>query len=150
MNKFLIQVLVRFSLVLAVVGVMDSSTAFAQTDSSAPETSQINPTEVQKALAEAGFYKGAIDGIIGRKTRAAIRAFQEKNGLTADGKCGPKTWEKLKAYLEEATEMDTAQASLAPSQESTSLSLDEEYDTLPAIGPEPKLENDELKQKLIS
>lgn len=150
MNKFLIQVLVRFSLVLAVVGVMDSSTAFAQTDSSAPEASQINPTEVQKALTEAGFYKGAIDGIIGSKTRAAIRAFQDKNGLTADGKCGPKTWEKLKAYLEEATEMDTAQASLASSQESTGLSLDEEYDTLPAIEPEPKLENDELKQKLIS
>ncbi len=47
--------------------------------------------ELQGRLAELGFYKGAIDGIIGKKTIAAIKAFQKENDLTVDGVAGPKT-----------------------------------------------------------
>lgn len=38
---------------------------------------------------------GDADGIFGAKTYAALRIFQKKNGLTVDGICGAKTWEKL-------------------------------------------------------
>src|SRR3989338_5868863 len=101
---------VLFSLVLVVLCGTGFSPAFAELNSaSSQEVSQADPTEIQKALTEAGFYKGTIDGIIGKKTRAAIRAFQEKHDLTADGVCGPKTWEKLKAYMEEAQEIDAAE-----------------------------------------
>ncbi len=41
---------------------------------------------VQRELAAAGFYKGTIDGVIGRKTRQAIQAYQASQGLEADGK----------------------------------------------------------------
>lgn len=54
--------------------------------------------EIQACLKNAGFYKGEIDGIKGRKTRAAIRKFQEENGLVADGIVGKKTWEALTKY----------------------------------------------------
>ncbi|MDO8661865.1 MAG: peptidoglycan-binding domain-containing protein [Candidatus Omnitrophota bacterium] len=56
-------------------------------------------TEIQRALKNAGFYTGAIDGKIGAKTKKAIAAFQKANGLTGDGKVGPKTWGALSKYL---------------------------------------------------
>ncbi len=55
---------------------------------------------VQTALTHAGFYQGPIDGKIGSSSRKAIEDFQTQNGLVADGIAGPKTWEKLEAYLE--------------------------------------------------
>lgn len=41
---------------------------------------------VQRELAAAGYYKGVVDGVIGRKTRQAIASYQQANGLEADGK----------------------------------------------------------------
>lgn len=58
--------------------------------------------EIQISLKNAGFYKGSIDGIKGANTKKAIREFQEANGLTVDGKVGPKTWELLSRYAEGA------------------------------------------------
>jgi peptidoglycan hydrolase-like protein with peptidoglycan-binding domain len=55
--------------------------------------------DIQQALKNAGVYEGKIDGISGPKTKNAIEAFQSKAGLKADGKIGPKTWQKLKEYL---------------------------------------------------
>ena len=42
-----------------------------------------------------GYYTGAIDGIVGVKTKAAVKAFQRDNKLTVDGKYGPITDAKL-------------------------------------------------------
>ncbi|WP_078888143.1 peptidoglycan-binding protein [Streptomyces sp. NRRL S-118] len=36
-----------------------------------------------------------VDGIFGAKTEAAVKNFQQKNGLVADGIVGNKTWRKL-------------------------------------------------------
>ena len=47
---------------------------------------------VQKAL---GFTGDDVDGLCGAKTDAAIRAFQYKHGLVADGVVGLKTWMKI-------------------------------------------------------
>ncbi len=41
--------------------------------------------EVQKRLARAGYYRGAIDGVIGNDTRRAIRAYERGHGLPVDG-----------------------------------------------------------------
>lgn len=46
---------------------------------------------VQTKLKRWGYYTGSVDGIYGTKTKAAVKAFQKKNGLTADGIVGPKT-----------------------------------------------------------
>jgi uncharacterized protein (TIGR02594 family) len=47
--------------------------------------------DVQKALAAKGFDPGPIDGMMGPRTRNAIKAFQSSKGLVADGIVGPKT-----------------------------------------------------------
>ena len=41
--------------------------------------------EVQLKLVELGLYAGEIDGRIGSESRAAIRSYQQKKGLVADG-----------------------------------------------------------------
>lgn len=48
-------------------------------------------TEIQRALAIAGFDPGPIDGIMGAKTRAAVIKFQTAHGLEIDGIVGPET-----------------------------------------------------------
>ncbi len=50
---------------------------------------------MQKRLKELGWYSGSADGDFGPATEAAVKAFQKANGLTADGKAGEKTLEKL-------------------------------------------------------
>lgn len=47
-------------------------------------------TEIQRALNRLGF-DVTVDGVTGRKTRAAIRDFQRLAGLAVDGIAGPKT-----------------------------------------------------------
>jgi len=63
-----------------------------------PGRSREEIKKIQTCLRNAGFYTGQIDGIKGRKTRKAIREFQEANGLTPDGIVGKKTWELLNKY----------------------------------------------------
>ena len=58
----------------------------------------VTPVELQKALLRAGYDPGPIDGRLGKKSRSAVKAFQKKSGLTADGVVGEKTWAALKAY----------------------------------------------------
>ena len=58
--------------------------------------------DIQRALKNAGYYNGPFDGKIGSGTRAAIKQFQEDQGLSADGVCGRRTWSKLAPFLEGA------------------------------------------------
>ena len=51
--------------------------------------------KLQELLNARGYDCGAVDGIFGVKTRAAVIAFQKANGLSADGIVGPLTWGKL-------------------------------------------------------
>ena len=44
--------------------------------------------EVQRRLKLWGYYNGSVDGVFGAGTKAAVVAFQKKNGLTADGIVG--------------------------------------------------------------
>ena len=50
---------------------------------------------VQETLEERGFYDGAIDGIFGPATEAAVMEFQTSAQLAADGVVGPATWQAL-------------------------------------------------------
>lgn len=59
----------------------------------------IDTKQIQLALKNADYYQGAIDGVMGKHTRRAIRAFQRANNLSADGKVGKNTWAILKEYL---------------------------------------------------
>lgn len=46
---------------------------------------------IQTKLKRWGYYKGSVDGIYGSGTVSAVKYFQRKNGLTADGIVGKKT-----------------------------------------------------------
>lgn len=52
---------------------------------------------LQQTLADAGLYKGRIDGDYGRRTQDAVRAYQMRYGLDADGIAGPQTQRSLAA-----------------------------------------------------
>jgi uncharacterized protein (TIGR02594 family) len=52
-------------------------------------------TAIQEALLQKGFSPGEIDGVWGRRTIAAVKAFQRSAGLTADGIVGPLTEKAL-------------------------------------------------------
>ncbi len=59
--------------------------------------SGVSASDVQRSLMRAGYDPGPIDGKLGKKTKSAIKAFQRKQGLTADGVIGEKTWAALKS-----------------------------------------------------
>lgn len=47
--------------------------------------------DIQRRLAALGFDPGPQDGVLGRRTTAALKAFQGKTGLIVDGVAGPIT-----------------------------------------------------------
>ena len=51
--------------------------------------------EVQTRLKKWGYYTGSVDGINGPLTKAAVKKFQKKYGLTQDGIVGPLTAAKM-------------------------------------------------------
>ena len=82
---------------LAVVGV---STAVAVSITNEPtmevaivgaSSSKSDIKLIQQKLKNWGYYTGSVDGIYGSKTKAAVKYFQRRNGLTVDGIVGNKT-----------------------------------------------------------
>lgn len=68
--------------------------AFTQSDMVSRKWHNRNKSAVkaiQTALKKAGFSPGTIDGIFGKKTEAAVKAFQRARGLVVDGIVGKKT-----------------------------------------------------------
>ncbi len=56
--------------------------------------------QLQERLQVLGYYEGEVDGQFGPGTREAVVAFQQKNGLEADGLAGDETQKVL--YSEDA------------------------------------------------
>ena len=54
--------------------------------------------QIQTKLKRWGYYNGSIDGIYGTQTQKAVKWFQSKNGLTADGIAGIKTLAAMGIY----------------------------------------------------
>jgi N-acetylmuramoyl-L-alanine amidase len=50
---------------------------------------------VQELLQASGYYHGPIDGIAGRQTENAVRACQQRAGITVDGMIGPEVIKHL-------------------------------------------------------
>ena len=59
------------------------------------EAAVADTKEVQTVLKKWGYYTGSVDGINGPLTKAAVKKFQRKYGLTADGIVGPLTASKM-------------------------------------------------------
>jgi hypothetical protein len=77
-----------------------TATAVTTDPAAADETARVQ--QIQLALKSAGFDPGSSDGKLGPRTKAAVRDFQQANGLNPDGKVGSRTWSKLEPYLKTA------------------------------------------------
>ena len=74
-------------------------------------------TQLQKALAEAGYYRGSLTGFYGKLTEAAVAQFQQDKGLTADGIAGTET---LAALQDGSTPDSTADRDRDPNFKASS------------------------------
>ena len=63
---------------------------------------------IQTKLKNWGYYDGAVDGVFGSQTTQAVKYFQRKNGLTADGIVGPATLKALGMSGEGTPAQDTS------------------------------------------
>ncbi len=79
--------------------VSEGGTSFGGGVYRTPSGFELPSANIQKALKNAGYYQGAVDGKIGSATKDAVKAFQRDNGLDADGVVGRRTWDKLKVHL---------------------------------------------------
>ncbi|MDE6372965.1 MAG: spore cortex-lytic enzyme [Clostridia bacterium] len=107
MKKALITGIVAFALASAagagaVIGTVGHSAAQESASFTAVPTAVLRQgskggevKEVQRRLKQWGYYKGSVDGIYGAQTVEAVKAFQRKNGLTADGIAGRATFVAL-------------------------------------------------------
>ncbi len=59
--------------------------------------------KIQQRLLSWGYYNGEVDGVYGWRTAEAVKRFQRKHGLTADGIAGAATLAKLGLPTGEST-----------------------------------------------
>ena len=56
----------------------------------------VSPSNLQEALKKKGLYMGAIDGRLTQRIVEAVKEFQRRNNINADGVVGKRTWKLLK------------------------------------------------------
>ena len=83
---------------------------------------------VQIALEERGIDVGKVDGIFGAGTRAAVRTFQEKNGITADGLPGSQTIAKLLEWEDKKPEWEDKKTEWGDKKKETVTETSEKMD----------------------
>ena len=59
--------------------------------------------DLQQLLSDKGFEPGDVDGILGANTRAAIRRFQQQQGMAADGYANQALLKHLRTYAEQSS-----------------------------------------------
>lgn len=79
--------LVMLVVCVALVAVQSTADAAVVKQGSQGETVR----KIQTKLKNWGYYTGSVDGIFGKKTQEAVKYFQRRNGLAADGIVGAKT-----------------------------------------------------------
>lgn len=94
MKKFFVILSVCLCLIVGVSYLVTSIVLMPETSVTYTATTSQNKV-IQQRLKNWGYYTGAVDGILGPKSVAAIKKFQRNNGLVADGIVGPKTAAKI-------------------------------------------------------
>lgn len=86
-KKLTILILALFVLNITIISLAQGGAFAAYRRGDSGETVK----KVQQKLKSWGYYSGSVDGVFGSGTESAVKYFQRKNGLTADGVVGTKT-----------------------------------------------------------
>lgn len=86
-KRLLLALAVIFALNIFIIALAQSASADLYKKGSSGQV----VTEIQTRLKNWGYYSGAVDGVYGSRTEAAVRWFQQKNGLSVDGQAGNQT-----------------------------------------------------------
>ncbi len=86
-KKLILAMVVIFTLNILIIALAQSASADLYKKGASGQTIK----EIQTRLKNWGYYSGNVDGIFGSGTEDAIKKFQKKNGLDADGQVGNKT-----------------------------------------------------------
>jgi Putative peptidoglycan binding domain len=101
----------------------DSAVKSDAMKSGLPERSAGSPEQVkavQQALKEKGHDTGDVDGKMGPKTEAALRDFQQKQGLKATGRADAETMAKLDIQAANTGAVDSSSPAASPRGSSSS------------------------------
>ena len=82
---------------------------------------------VQQKLKELGFYSGSVDGVYGTGSIAAVKKFQQQNGLTADGLVGSRTYAALMSASSGSSSDSSSSGSSSGTSDSSSGSSGQTY-----------------------
>lgn len=112
-KKIVIAVLLLINIgIIATVAITDHDSKVTETISRFGSSGN-EVKEIQTKLKSWGYYSGDVDGIYGSKTVSAVKYFQRKNGLTADGIAGAKTLAAMGIKSSDSSSSgDTSQANL--------------------------------------
>ena len=86
-KKLILLLAILFAVNIFIIALAQSASADLFKRGAAGDT----VAEIQRRLKNWGYYSGSVDGVYGGKTEEAVRYFQRKNGLSADGQAGNKT-----------------------------------------------------------
>jgi N-acetyl-anhydromuramyl-L-alanine amidase AmpD len=75
----------------------------------AEQEERLQIATVQAKLLKLGYEVGEIDGKLGPRTKAAIKSFQDKQGLKADGKISAKLMKQLETAIGSMPPTDSVQ-----------------------------------------
>jgi N-acetylmuramoyl-L-alanine amidase len=90
-KKLVFSLAVLFAVNIAVITLAQTAQAAVYRQGSKGDTVRT----IQQKLVNWGYMSGGVDGIYGPKTVEAVKSFQSKNGLAADGITGPATLKAL-------------------------------------------------------
>jgi peptidoglycan hydrolase-like protein with peptidoglycan-binding domain len=91
---------------------------------------------MQQALKDKGFDPGPADGVMGPRTRGALRDFQKKEGLNPTGRWDHETGAKLGVQMSATTPADTMTRT-SPSASPASPSMPSTTATPPGVSTQP-------------
>ena len=86
-KRLMLALAVIFALNIFIIALAQNASADLYKKGSGGET----VSQIQTRLKNWGYYNGAVDGVYGSRTEAAVRFFQQKNGLSPDGQVGDQT-----------------------------------------------------------
>jgi len=104
-------------LVIAALAVSGAATLASANDASKQMSSSDSSsiTQLQQALNDKGFNAGPVDGVSGPKTKAALKQFQQSQGIAASGKADNQTLAALGVSGSSAASSQSSDTSLSSS-----------------------------------